>query len=367
MLQRRHEPELLLHAARVLAHPLAQVAVVELERGAELVAQHGRARVQPGEGVEGAPAGEGGVEAELPGQVAHLRQRSHAVVGEVVAHHHHGSRAGTHETQREPDEGRLARPVRTEEAEALAGLHDQVDPVDSGRGGVHPCESRGLDGVVHSDEGYARAVELSLTYATPWGVGWIAPTPPKMQRASHALAQDGDVWLIDPVAGEGVTDQLEQLGTVRGVLQLLDRHPRDCAALARHYGVPHLVTPRDGVPDSPFQTIGVVDHRWWREVALWWPEQRALVVPEALGTGQRFLTTGERLGVHPGLRMFPPHVLDGYDPQRVLVGHGPPIEGDDVAGLVSHAIDTSRRTFPDCSSRHAEGVAGDGAGRHARP
>ncbi len=189
-------------------------------------------------------------------------------------------------------------------------------------------------------------MELSLTYATPWGVGWIAPTPPKMQRASHALAQDGDVWLVDPVDGEGLAGHLEELGTVRGVLQLLDRHPRDCAALAARYGVPHLVTPLDGVPGSPFRAIVVSDHRWWREVALWWPQQRALVVPEALGTVPFFLAPGERIGVHPGLRMFPPRALDGFDPLRVLVGHGPPIEGPEVAGLVSQAIAGSRRGFP---------------------
>ena len=30
------------------------------------------------------------------------------------------------------------------------------------------------------------------------GFGWIAPEPPWMQRASHALAADGGVWLVDP-------------------------------------------------------------------------------------------------------------------------------------------------------------------------
>jgi hypothetical protein len=189
-------------------------------------------------------------------------------------------------------------------------------------------------------------MQLSLTYATAWGIGWIAPTPPHMQRASHALAQDGDVWLVDPVDGDGLAERVESLGTVRGVLQLLDRHPRDCAALARRFGVPHIVTPTGGLPDTPFRTMVVSDHRWWREVALWWPERRALVVPEALGTVAYFLTPGERIGVHPGMRLVPPRVLDGFDPERVLVGHGPPIEGDGVAEDVSRAIAHSRRTLP---------------------
>ena len=167
-----------------------------------------------------------------------------------------------------------------------------------------------------------------------------------MQRAGHALAQNGDVWLVDPVDGEGLDDLIAPLGTVRAVLQLLDRHPRDCAALARRHGVPHIVTPTRGLPGTPFRTIVVSDHRWWREVALWWPHRRALVVPEALGTGPFFLAPGERIGVHPGMRLFPPRALDGLAPERVLVGHGPPIEGDDVADEVARAIARSRSGLP---------------------
>ena len=94
-------------------------------------------------------------------------------------------------------------------------------------------------------------MKLSLTYADDDGAGWIAAEPPYMQRASHAVADDGGVWLVDPVDGEGLADILAPLGEVRGVLQLLDRHPRDCAALASRFGVPHHVTPADGVPGAP--------------------------------------------------------------------------------------------------------------------
>jgi hypothetical protein len=189
-------------------------------------------------------------------------------------------------------------------------------------------------------------VELDVTYATARGVGWIAPTPPRMRRASHALAQDGDVWLVDPVDAVGLDALIAPLGTVRGVLQLLDRHARDCAALARRHGAPHIVTPTRGLPGTPFRTIVVSDRRWWREVALWWPGERTLVVPEALGTGSFFLAAGERIGVHPGMRLFPPRVLDGLDPLRVLVGHGPPLEGEAAAAQVSRAIAGSRRGLP---------------------
>jgi hypothetical protein len=73
-----------------------------------------------------------------------------------------------------------------------------------------------------------------------------------MRRASHALAQDGDVWLVDPVDVAGLDALLAPLGTVRGVLQLLDRHARDCAALARRHGAPHIVTPPAGCRGRPF-------------------------------------------------------------------------------------------------------------------
>ena len=64
-----------------------------------------------------------------------------------------------------------------------------------------------------------------------WGIGWIAAEPVFMQRCSHALVVDGKVWLIDAVAGDGVEERVRALGEPAGVVQLLDRHRRDCAAL----------------------------------------------------------------------------------------------------------------------------------------
>ena len=69
--------------------------------------------------------------------------------------------------------------------------------------------------------------------------GWIAPEPRFMQRASHAIAADGRVWLIDPVADEGALGRARELGEPAGVVQLLDRHGRDCRAVAEQLGVPH--------------------------------------------------------------------------------------------------------------------------------
>jgi hypothetical protein len=132
-------------------------------------------------------------------------------------------------------------------------------------------------------------MELSVSYECDWGLGWIAAEPAFMQRASHALAHGGGLWLVDPVDGEGLDERLARRGEVRGVLQLLDRHPRDCAALARRHGVPLLTTPFARVPGAPFEPVAVVRRRRWDETALWWPDPGALVVAEALGTAPHYL------------------------------------------------------------------------------
>ena len=189
-------------------------------------------------------------------------------------------------------------------------------------------------------------MDISVTYERDWGLGWIAAEPAFMQRASHALAHEGSVWLVDPVDGEGLEDRLARLGEVRGVLQLLDRHPRDCAVLARRHGVPLVQTPFDRLPGAPFEAVAVVGRRRWSETALWWPARRALVVAEALGTAPYFPARGESLGVHPVLRLTPPRALAGYGPEHLLVGHGPPLHGPDVAERVRRAIARSRREIP---------------------
>ena len=189
-------------------------------------------------------------------------------------------------------------------------------------------------------------MDISVTYERDWGVGWIAAEPAFMQRACHALAHDGGVWLIDPVDGDGLEERIAPLGEVRAVLQLLDRHGRDGGALARRHDVPLLATPFDRVAGAPFEPIAVLRRRRWSETALWWPERRALVVAEALGTAPYFPAPGARVGVHPALRLTPPRPLAGFDPEHLLVGHGPPLLGGDVPGAVRSAIERSRREIP---------------------
>lgn len=193
--------------------------------------------------------------------------------------------------------------------------------------------------------GIGHPVQISPTYARDWGAGWIAAEPPFMQRASHALAHEGEVWLVDPVDGDGLDAILAPLGVVRGVIQLLDRHARDCAALATRFGVPHIETPTAAVPGAPFEAVPVVGRRSWRETALWWPAHRALVVAEALGTTPFYLAPGAAVGVHAMLRLFPPRHLARYPAEHLLPGHGAPLEGDAHA-MIRTAIERSRRDIP---------------------
>src|SRR5215207_3226219 len=92
-----------------------------------------------------------------------------------------------------------------------------------------------------------------------FGLTWVLDEP--MQRASHALVVNGGLWLVDPVAGD---DALER-----------------ALALAEPAGVPHLKVP-DGV--TGFHAIQVIRIPGWKETALWWPEHRALIVAEVVGT-----------------------------------------------------------------------------------
>lgn len=188
-------------------------------------------------------------------------------------------------------------------------------------------------------------MRISPTYADDRGAGWIAAEPPFMRRASHALAHEGSVWLVDPVDGEGLDAILEPLGTVRAVIQLLDRHPRDCAALAARHGVPHLVVPTSAIEGAPFEVVPVVHRRWWRESALWWPGPRALVVAEALGTAPHYLAPGATVGVHAMLRLVPPRALARFPAETLLPCHGAPVEGDAHAAI-RRALERSRRDIP---------------------
>jgi glyoxylase-like metal-dependent hydrolase (beta-lactamase superfamily II) len=174
------------------------------------------------------------------------------------------------------------------------------------------------------------------------GFGWVVDE--FTERCSHALVVNGNVWLIDPVDAEGLEDRVRAAGKPVGVLQLLDRHNRDCAELARRLEVEHHVVPRDAIP--PFEFVPIKDSRIWKEVALWWPDARLLVSAEALGTARYYRAGKDRLAVHPVLRAFPPRrQLDRLRPARILCGHGTGIQ-EDAETALREALSTSRRRIP---------------------
>jgi hypothetical protein len=193
------------------------------------------------------------------------------------------------------------------------------------------------------------------------GVGWIAYPEERMQRASHALVDGDDVWVIDPVDADGLDDLLADHGEVAGAVVLLDRHTRDAGAIARRHGVavhrPAWMRGVDSEVDAPVETLGntvgstdyavhkLIDTPVWREASLYHPEDGTLVVPESLGTAPYFLTGGEQFGVHPMVRFTPPRDLGDRAAERVLVGHGEGVMSD-AAAAIRDTVANSRRRAP---------------------
>ena len=179
------------------------------------------------------------------------------------------------------------------------------------------------------------------------GFGWQLAKPDYMERTSHAVGVGGRVWVTDALEGDGVEERIRALGDPAGVVQLLDRHNRDCAIWSERLGVPLHVTPFDGVEGAPFEVIPVVRRRRWQEVALWFPAERILVVADALGTADYFRAGDEPVAVHPLLRLRPPRkAFAGLEPLHVLCGHGQGGHGEGVPAAVREALATARRRLP---------------------
>ncbi|MGK2931597.1 MAG: hypothetical protein ACSLFD_02265 [Solirubrobacterales bacterium] len=176
------------------------------------------------------------------------------------------------------------------------------------------------------------------------GLTWVQDEP--MARASHALESGGKVWIIDPVDNPEVMERVAALGTPVAVFQLLDRHNRDCEKVAKRLGIKLVVLP-DELRDTPFQSIDVINNRLWKEKALWWQAEQALVVSEAVGTGKLFNPSDAGAGIHIMLRANPPRKqLGTYVPRHLLVGHGMPIHGPKATKALQEAMDRSRRDLP---------------------
>ncbi|MFB6078500.1 MAG: hypothetical protein ABEJ80_05935 [Halarchaeum sp.] len=188
------------------------------------------------------------------------------------------------------------------------------------------------------------------------GTTWLAHPDEAMQRASHVLATDAGVFLVDPVDAPGLDELVGEFGDVAGVVLLLDRHERDAATVARRHDVPvyrpsfisrDIDAPtesfRGTLPGTDYRLLRVLDAPGWHEGALF--DGETLVVAEAVGTAGFFCAPDERLGVHPMLRLTPPSALRGLRPERVLVGHGRGVD-DAAADALRYALEHSRRNAP---------------------
>ena len=193
--------------------------------------------------------------------------------------------------------------------------------------------------------GVTDGAPLDLTIQEfPFGLTWTVREA--MARSSHALVDDGRVWLIDPLDDPQVMERVAALGEPAGVLQLLDRHDRDGAAIAERLGIPLRQLP-DTVPDAPFRVVRVIDRPGWHEIALWWPGRATLVVSETLGTCSYFAVGHGRVGVHPMLRLLPPKgPFATLAPEHLLVGHGPGLHTGDVTLEIQDALADARSDIP---------------------
>lgn len=188
------------------------------------------------------------------------------------------------------------------------------------------------------------ALSAKLIEKPAIGLTWVMDEA--NARASHALVSDGRVWIVDPVEDDAALERVGELGEPVSVLQLLDRHNRDCRKVAERFGIPHVLLPLE-LRNTPFEAIEVVDNRVWKERALWWRATQTLVVAEAIGTSPMFRPCAAGAGVHVGLRLNPPRAaLGSYLPRHLLVGHGDPIHGQGAARALEEALSRSRRDLP---------------------
>jgi hypothetical protein len=175
------------------------------------------------------------------------------------------------------------------------------------------------------------------------GFGWSQEGDP-LRRHGHAVLAAGRVWVTDPVDGPGLDERIRALGEPAAVVQLLDRHARDCGAVAQKLGVALHEVPLADVPGAPFVVLPIVRWRFWKEIALWFAEEKILVCADALGSLGYFRARNEPFGVHPMLRLFPPHrALGGLAPEHILLGHGEGYHGAEAPRALREALATSRR------------------------
>jgi hypothetical protein len=189
----------------------------------------------------------------------------------------------------------------------------------------------------------------------PLGLSWVAED--YLSRAAHALLVDGKVWFVDPFDAGDAIERGAALGEPAGVLQLYWDHSRDGQAVAERLGVPFHELP-ETIPGAPFSLVPLSFGPLWKEVAVWIPSLRGLVVSESVGTGHLYRLGPGPVGVHPMRRLFPPGALRTYQPEHLLVGHGPPVHGGDATAGLLDALARSRRDLPRVALRAPDMIRG---------
>lgn len=196
------------------------------------------------------------------------------------------------------------------------------------------------------------ATDCTVVHQWAGGLTWMAHPNEEMQRASHALVDGTEVWLVDPLDATGLDETLDELGTVTGIVVLTNSHGRDADRLATRYDVPiyvpqcfdrdaHPITGftapverfDDALADTGYTLVWQKDGRGWKEGALYHSDHQTLVIPDTLVT-TLFTKTEGRLEVLPFFRLSPPRdALGDLAVERVLIGHGEPVVDDAQARL----------------------------------
>ena len=167
------------------------------------------------------------------------------------------------------------------------------------------------------------------------GFGWIAKPKENMRRTSHAVVEDGDVYLIDPVDAENLDQKIDESGEVKGIILLFERHERDSEKLAERYDCPVYVPEwfereldaevkkiSEKVPGTDWEIHTVVESRMANEAAIYNEDNRTLIVADSLGTAKHLRGRGEKLGMSPLYRLNPPQKLLDFESERIFCGHG---------------------------------------------
>lgn len=206
--------------------------------------------------------------------------------------------------------------------------------------------------------------DLTVVHRWSDGLTWMAHPDEQMRRASHALVVGDEVWLVDPLDGAGLDEELEPLGSVAGVVVLTNSHGRHAERLADRHGVAIHVPAcfesdshpvgdveapverfDDELADTGFELVWEKAGSSWQEGVLHHPDRGTLVVADALMTA---LFTGRegRLEVMPFFRFSPPRAALGeLSVDRILVGHGEPVV-ENAQPALDAALSGAHRSTP---------------------